>query len=149
MDKFLDFLNSWSVIAVIIGLVFIGFSKAVISIFRMGVTYKSNLASRSELKDFEAEMRKDMRSYATQIQKSVTDACMRVIDTKLRDVENVQETATEIKLLKNELELEIKHALEKYDEIKSVGDSVRALNNKVTRMEYKDSTSNVARRTEK
>lgn len=149
MDKFLDFLNSWSVIAVVIGLVLIGFSKAVISTFRMGVTYKSNLASRSELKDFEAEMRKDMRSYATQIQKSVTDACMRVIDTKLRDVENVQETATEIKLLKNELELEIKHALEKYDEIKSVGDSVRALNNKVTRMEYKDSTSNVARRTEK
>lgn len=149
MDKILDFLNSWSVIAVVIGLVFIGFSKAVISIFRMGVTYKSNLASRSELREFEAEMRKDMRSYATQIQKSVTDACMRVIDAKLRDVENVQETATEIKLLKNELELEIKHALEKYDEIKSVGDSVRALSNKVTRMEYKDSTSNTARRTEK
>lgn len=149
MDKILDFLNSWSVIAVVIGLVFIGFSKAVISIFRMGVTYKSNLASRSELREFEADMRKDMRSYATQIQKSVTDACMRVIDAKLRDVENVQETATEIKLLKNELELEIKHALEKYDEIKSVGDSVRALSNKVTRMEYKDSTSNTARRTEK
>lgn len=149
MDKLLEFLNSTSVIITVITLLIIGFSKAIISIFRMGVTFKSNLATKAELTAFESEIRKDMRGYATQIQKSVTDACMRVIDAKLKDVEDVQETATEIKMLKVELEAEIKHALAQYDEIKSVGDSLRTLNNKVTRMEYKDNTANTARRTEK
>ena len=149
MDKVIEILNSSTVLTAVVSLLVIAFAKTIISIFRLGVTFKSNLASRSELREFEAEMRKDMRGYATQIQKSVTDACMRVIDAKLKDVEGVQETATEIKLLKAELEAEIKHALEKYDEIKSVGDSVRALSNKVTRMEYKDSTTNTSRRTEK
>ena len=149
MDKFIEILNSSTVLTAVVSLLVIAFAKTIISIFRLGVTFKSNLASRSELREFEAEMRKDMRGYATQIQKSVTDACMRVIDAKLKDVEGVQETAAEIKVLKAELEVEIKHALEKYDEIKSIGDSVRSLSNKVTRMEYKDSTSNTARRTEK
>lgn len=149
MDKFIEILNSSTVLTAVVSLLVIAFAKTIISIFRLGVTFKSNLASRSELREFEAEMRKDMRGYATQIQKSVTDACMRVIDAKLKDVEGVQETAAEIKVLKAELEAEIKHALEKYDEIKSIGDSVRSLSNKVTRMEYKDSTSNTARRTEK
>ena len=149
MDKVLDFLNSWSVLAVVIGLVMIGFSKAIISIFRMGVTFKSDLASKKELKDFETEIRADMRGYTTQIQKAVTDVCVRIINEKLKDVEDVQSSVEEMKILKAELEVEIKHALERVDEVKGVGDSVRALGNKVSRMEYKASNATTERRTEK
>lgn len=149
MDKFLDFLNSWSVLAVIIGLVMIGFSKAIISIFRMGVTFKSNLASKKELNDFEAEIRADMRGYTAQIQKAVTDVCVRIINEKLKGIDTVQSSVEEIKILKAEIEVEIKHAMEKFDEVKGVGDSVRALGNKVSRIEYQTSNSTGERRTEK
>lgn len=149
MDKILDFLNSWSVLAVVIGLVMIGFSKAIISIFRMGVTFKSNLASKKELRDFETEIRADMRGYSTQIQKAVTEVCMRVISEKLKNIEDVNKSAEEIKILKAEMEVEIKHALEKMDEVKGIGESVRTLGNKVSRMEYQNSNLPNERRTEK
>lgn len=149
METIIEFLNSTSVIVTIISLLVMGFAKSIISIFRLGVTFKSNLATKAELNAFESEMRKDMRAYATQIQKSVTDACMRVIDAKLKDIEGAQNAVTDMKILKAQLETEIEHALEKYDEIKNVGDSIRSLSNRVQRLEYKDGNTDTIRRTEK
>lgn len=149
MDKIIELLSSRSVVVTIVSIMIIAFAKSIISIFNMGVRFKSNLVTRAELNNFETEIRRDMRSYATQIQKAVTDACIRVIDSKLKDIEGAQDAVVEMKVLKTELEAEIKHTLEKYDEIKSVADSVRSLSNKVTKLEYKDSTLTSERRTEK
>ena len=115
----------------------------------MGVNFKSNLASHKELIEFESEIKKDMRGYAVQIQKSVMDACLKVIEAKLSNIEEIQKTAVDIKVMKTELESEMKHTMEKYDEIKSVADSVRTLSNKVQRLEFNSETKNMTRRTEK
>ena len=41
-----------------------------------GVDFKSDLATlKSDQKEFEEEIRRDMRGYASQIQKSVTEFC--------------------------------------------------------------------------
>ena len=149
LDIIISFLNSGTVIATVLGLLIMGFAKSIISIFRMGVTFKSNLASKEELRNFETEIRADMRGYTTQIQKAVTEVCMRIINEKLKNIEDVGKSVEEMKILKAELEVEIKHAMEKIDEIKGIGDSVRTLGNKVSRMEFKNSTLTSERRTEK
>ena len=149
MDKILNFIESPSILITIVSLLIIAFAKTIISIFRMGVTFKSNLATKKELKDFETEIRKDIRMSVASMQKTVTDACMRIIDSKLADVEEIQQAAVDIKVLKAELEAEIKHIMEEYNEIKSIGDTVRKLSNTVSRMQYKTDTANNDRRTEK
>lgn len=149
MDKFLEFLNNTSVIITIATLLIIAFSKTIIKIFNMGVTFKSNLASKKDLKEFESEIRKDLRGYVVQIQKAATDACMRVIEAKLQNVENLQESAKNIELMKTELEMEIKHTLEKFDDVKSMSDSLRSLTNKVSRLEHANDLKEIGRRTEK
>lgn len=148
MEQILKFLNSYSVMIMIAGVVIIAFAKAIIKIYKMGATDKAHQVTRSELTDFENQMRTDMRSYTGQIQKVVLEACLKVIDAKLKDIDEVKGTAVDMKVMKAELEAEIKTTMEKYDEIKSVSDSVRSLGNKVSRLEYNDATSNT-RRTER
>lgn len=148
MENFINLLSSYSVVIVVATIMIIAFAKCITRIFRMGATFKADLASKKELLDFEAEIRKDMRGYAIQIQKSVTDAAMTVINNKLKDIDDVKDIATDMKVMKSQLESEIKNATEKYDDMKSIGDSVRSLKNSVTRLEYnKDNTFD--RRTEK
>lgn len=148
MDAFLDLLNSYSVIIMLAGVIIIAFAKAIIKIYKMGVTDKAHQVTREELIDFENQMRTDMRGYTGQIQKVVLEACLKVIDSKLKDIEDVKDAAVDMKVMKAEIEAEIKSTLEKYDEIKSVSDSVRSLGNKVSRLEYNNENS-TTRRTEK
>ena len=136
MDGFLEFLNSYSVMITIAGIMIIAFARSIIRIFRMGVTFKTELATKDEMREFEAEMRRDMRGYCIQIQKVVTDAAMNVINNKLKDIEDVKHAAEDMRVMKAQIEAEIKVALEKYDEMKAVSDNVRVLTNKVQRLEY-------------
>ena len=48
-----------------------------------------------------------------------------------------------------DISIDLQKALEKYDEIKNVGDSIRSLSNRVQRLEYKDGNTDTVRRTEK
>jgi len=135
-----SFANSLTI--TIAGIMVIAFAKSIVKIFRMGATFKADLASKKELLDFEAEIRKDMRGYAIQIQKSVTDAAMTVINNKLKDIDDVKDIAADMKIMRNQLETEIKSATEKYTDMKSIGDTVRSLKNSVSRLEYnKDNMS--------
>ena len=144
MDWILNILGNTSVIIFIAGIMVIAFARSIIKIFKMGASWKTEFATRQEQREFESEMRKDMRNYATQIQTAVLNAAMSVIESKLKDIEDSREIATEMKVMKAELETEMNAAIEKVESVKQIEDSVRALKNKVDRLEYRDSNSSVS-----
>lgn len=150
MDEFFQFLEKFStaINTAIIGALVIAFAKAIVRIFRMGATFKGDMASKEDLSELRREVKGDMRAYATNIQKSVLDATMKVIDHRLANVDQFSETATQMKVLKVELEGEVKRVIEAADENKALGDTVRSLSNRVTRLEYGDGNKS-ERRTEK
>ena len=150
MNEFFQFLEKFStaINTAIIGALVIAFAKAIVRIFRMGATFKGDMASKEDLSELRKEVKGDMRAYATNIQKSVLDATMKVIDHRLANIDQFSETATEMKVLKVEIEGEVKRAIESADENKALGDTVRSLTNRVTRLEYGDGNK-TERRTEK
>ena len=143
MDAFLKFLNSYSVIITIASVMVIAFARTIIKIFRLGVTFKTELATKEEQRVFEEEVRKDMRAYSVQIQKLVTDSVMTVLNNKMADVESAKDAITEIKVMKAEIDAEIKNALDRLDEMKVINDSVRALGNKVSRIEQQQNGNGI------
>ena len=92
-------------------------------------------------------MRKDMRGYATQIQKSCTESVMNVVEREMKPMDDIKETADNMKIVKAQVDSSLKNIEEKYDEIKQIGDTVRVLNVKVNRLEYGKETAS-ERRTE-
>ena len=138
----LEILSNSSVIIFVATIMVIAFARCITKIFRMGATFKADLATRSELNDFEAEIRRDMRGYAIQIQKSVIDAVMIVINNKFKDIEDVKSAAVDIKITKAEIEMELKKLSDKTSDIQDISNTIRVLNNKVQRLEF-NSTQNV------
>ena len=60
---------------------------------------------------------------------------------------DIKETADNMKIVKAQVDSSLKNIEEKYDEIKQIGDTVRVLNVKVNRLEYGKETAS-ERRTE-
>lgn len=129
-------MGDYGMLITIATIMVIAFARCIIKIFRMGVMFNSDLATKNELKSFEEEIRRDMRGYAIQIQESVLKSVMIVVENKLRDIQEAKNAAVDIKVTKAELEVEIKNALSKLDDVKSLGDSVRQLNQRVSRIEF-------------
>ena len=131
----IDFLNGilgeYGMLITIITIMLIAFAKCITKIFRMGVKFNSDLATKDELRNFESEIRKDMRGYAVQIQEAVIKSVMIVVESKLKDLQEAKQAAVDIKVTKAELEAEIRSALSKFDDIKSVADGMRQLNMRV------------------
>lgn len=136
MEKILEFMNSYSVTIVIASIMVMAFARSIVKIFKMGATFKADLATKKELREFEDEVRRDMRGYCGQIQKAVTDSCLAVINDKLKDIEETKKIATEMKVMKAQLETEMKNTMEKLDEVKQVSNTVRTLSAQVSRLEY-------------
>ena len=122
------------------------FAKTVIYIFRMGALFRAEYATKEEQKNFEKEVKTDLRDYKDELLKVVMAASMEMIREKLSDIDNIQETANKIKITEKELELKIKLAMEKVDEIRGMSDNVRALNQKVDRLVYGQDQSGVRRK---
>lgn len=146
-----DLLGNPTVIVTILGLLIIAFAKSIINIFKLGVAYKAEFATKEEQKIYEEEMKKDMRNYAKQIQETVMMACLRIIEKELVDVKNVKEIESNMIKLQAKMEAEIKVTMEKYDEIQNVADSIHQINNRVTKLEYsqQNTMSSTTRRSEK
>lgn len=141
MEAVLKILNSYSVLLMLGSVMIIAFARTIIRIFRMGATFKTEFATRKEMAEFQAEVRKDMRAYTVQIQKIVTDSVMTVLNNKMKDIEDSKEAVTDIKVMKAEIQEKINYAMERLDEMKIVADSVRTLGNKVSRLEQQYLTS--------
>lgn len=146
METILNLLNSMSVTLTIVGLLIIAFARAIVRIFRMGATFKTEFATKKEQRDFEDEIRKDMRGYAGQIQASVLNAVLNVINTKMKDVDEANKAVVDIKVMKAEIEAEFNRINEKYDEIKDTTKQIASINNKVQRLEYNNDPSTTTRR---
>ena len=136
MNTIIELLNSSTVLTTVVGLLVVAFAKSIVKIFQMGVYFKAELASKQELRDFENEMRRDMRSYCIQIQKTVTEAAMTIINNKLKDIEDSRNVAIEMRVLKAELDAELKNVIERSEEVRASADTLRTLANKVSHLEY-------------
>ena len=143
MDAFLGLLNSYSIIIPIATVMIIAFTKAIIKIFNMGIMFKSNTVTRDELKEFEDSIRQDMRGYAVQIQKLVTTSSLTVINDRLKEVDEVKKSAIEMKIMKTELQAEMKNAIEKCNDAAALQGEVRNLSTRVQRLEYNQQQSNI------
>lgn len=110
--------------------------RSAIGIYNKGKTDKKELVTKQEMKDFEADTRKDMRGYVRQITDTVTDSSMRIIEKELKPLDDIMSTANEMKVMKVNIDNTLKQMNEKYDDIKQIGDTVRSLTTKVTRIEY-------------
>ena len=65
----------------------------------------------------------------------------------MKPMDDIKETADNMKIVKAQVDSSLKNIEEKYDEIKQIGDTVRVLNVKVNRLEYGKETAS-ERRTE-
>ena len=138
-----NFLGNPSGMIIVATVMVIAFARCITKIFRMGVDFKSDLATKSDQREFEEEIRRDMRGYASQIQKSVTESVMLVMNNRLKDIEDAKKAADEIRITKAEIDLQLKNLNEKTDSLKSVADEVRVLSNKMQRLEYSQTTGNL------
>lgn len=144
-------LSNTSVIITIATIMVIAFARSITKIFKMGVTFKADLATKTEQREFEAEIRRDMRGYAVQIQKSVQDSVMVTVNNRLKDIEDAKQAATDIQITKAEIEMQLASLREKTANIKDIEDTIRQLNNRVQRLEFNTNTptlSKTDRRTE-
>ena len=96
-------LSNTSVIITIATIMVIAFARSITKIFKMGVTFKADLATKTEQREFEAEIRRDMRGYAVQIQKSVQDSVMVTVNNRLKDIEDAKQAQQIFKSLKPKL----------------------------------------------
>lgn len=132
--------NQVAIIITISTLMMTLFARTVIKVFRLGATFKVELATKQELKEFEQEIRRDLRAYKEEISTTVMTTAIQIINSKLKEVEDIHKMVADMKAIKAVLEVEIKNMMKKVDEVYSLSDSVRILTNKVNRLEYgKDS----------
>ena len=149
MDFVVEFLQnppSWFSIAIIVMACSI-FSKTIIKIFRMGVTFKTKLVTKDEQTKFEESVRNDMRSYRDEIQRNILTTCMNTVDRELASIKDMKELAAEMKTAAEVQRVQMQQFEEKFNEIKSVGDVVRQLTTRMDRLEYGADTA-ARRRTE-
>jgi uncharacterized protein YPO0396 len=146
----MDFLNNilgsdafWFTVAT---LAFTIFMRSTITIFRMGATFKTEFATKKEQKEFEKQVISDLRDYKDELLKVVMAGAMEVIREKLKDVDTIQQTANEMKATEAKLEVQIKSAMEKVEEVRGMADNLRSLNAKVDRLQYGQDQSDVRRK---
>lgn len=141
MDKFIEFLSNPTVLTTIIGLLVLGFAKTIVKIYTMGMTAKKDLVTKAEQQKFEETVRQDMRGYATQVQKTVMDTSLRVIERELKGISGFKDDVAEVQLMKVQLETEMKNALKDLDQMSELSSQVRILSSKVARLEYGEKAS--------
>jgi hypothetical protein len=125
------------------------FAKTIITIFKLGVVFKEDLATKRDQLSFEKRIIDDLRGYKEEVLKVVMAASMETIKEKLSDVEDIGEIAGEMKTLQATMEIKIKAAMEKVDEVRGMSENVRILTNKVNRLEYGSDNQEVRRKENK
>jgi hypothetical protein len=122
------------------------FAKSIMTIFRMGATFKVQFATKNEQKEFEKQVISDLRDYKDELLKVVMAGAMEVIREKLKDIDTIQETANTMKATEARLEVQIKSAMEKVDEVRGMSDNLRSLNAKVDRLQYGQDNADIRRK---
>ena len=58
------------------------------------------------------------------------------INNKLKDIEDSKQVATDMRILKAEIDAELKNVIERSEEVRAAADTMRTLANKVSHIEY-------------
>jgi hypothetical protein len=146
MDWLTNLINNQAFLFTMATLAFTIFMRATISIFRMGATFKVQFATKNEQKEFEKQVISDLRDYKDELLKVVMAGAMEVIREKLKDIDTIQETANTMKATEARLEVQIKSAMEKVDEVRGMSDNLRSLNAKVDRLQYGQDNADIRRK---
>jgi fumarate reductase subunit C len=145
--SFFSFLQNPAIIITLATLVFTVFAKSIVGIFKMGINFSERDISEKQLK-FEKQIITDLRSYKEELLRVTLTAAMEAINDKLKDVNAIKEAASNMKAIETKVEIQVKTALEKMDEVKAMSDNLRALNAKVERLQYGDQSQVGVRRKE-
>jgi hypothetical protein len=143
--NFWDFLQNPTVIVTIAIFAFTVFAKSIIGIFKLGVFFSEREMSQRQVK-FEKQVIDDMRSYKDELLKVTMTAAMETINDKLKNVDSIERTAQEMKATEARLDIQIKNAMEKVEEVRGMSDNLRSLNAKVDRLQYGQENQDVRRR---
>jgi methyl-accepting chemotaxis protein len=122
------------------------FAKSIFTIVQKSMAMKDQMATKKEQREFEDSIRDELRSYKQELQDAVLNACMKVIDDRLKDIKDIQTTASSMTATKAIIEVELKQVMEKYDEIKNISDYVRNLGNDVNQLKYGKNASVISER---
>lgn len=122
------------------------FAKTIINIFRLGTYFRAQYATKEDQRNFEKEVKIDLRDYKDELLRVVMAAANEMIREKFKNLDQINETAKRVEITEKELELKIKTALEKVDEIKGMADTVRSLSAKVDRLQYGQNTNDIRRK---
>jgi hypothetical protein len=146
MEWFTTLISSPAFWVTMATLAFTIFMRATITIFRMGASFRTEFATKNEQKEFEKQIIKDLREYKDELLKVTMAASMEMIREKLKDVDTIQQTSQEMKSTEARLEIQIKSAMEKVEEIRGMADNVRSLNAKVERLQYGQDQTDIRRK---
>jgi hypothetical protein len=121
------------------------FVRSIVSIFQLGMNFGKSELIKGQ-KEFEKTMIADIRDYKDELLKVVMVTSMETIKEKLKDVDTIQRTAQDMKSMSAKLEIQIKNAMDKVEEVRGMSDNLRALSSKVERLEYGQDNQDVRRR---
>lgn len=138
-------LKSSTVLILIISISTTVIGKFAIKIFRFGVNYKSNFASVEDNERFKESVRKELATNKEQTREDVLKMCLREISRETRPVRDLTEMYNDVQKDREILEIRLNHIDEQYNEIKKVSENISNLENKVTRLQYGEGTSEVRR----
>jgi hypothetical protein len=126
-------------------LAFTIFVRSIVSIFQLGLNFGKGELIKGQ-KEFEKQIISDLRDYKDELLKVTMAAAMQTINEKLKNIDSIERTAQEMKATEAKLEVQIKGAMEKVDEVRGMADNLRSLNAKVDRLQYGQDNQDVRRR---
>jgi methyl-accepting chemotaxis protein len=135
-----------SLFAAIAAGLFTVFARSIILIFRYGVFFRAELATKQDLSDFKREMKEEFKGYKEELFKAVMTTANNSINDKTKSIDSIAKTAQNLAATEAVLEEKIKNMTEKIDEVKSLAENVTSLNNRVNRIEYGDNSQGVRRK---
>lgn len=149
MDTINELLSNNTVIVFLwtIGLTI--FSRMIIKIFRFGVTWRQQLTTKDEFDAYRKETENRIRVTFKDMEKRVTETCLREVKNSLKDIDDIKNISADIKVDKQVIDEKMKMMEERYSEMKKAMDSVQVLERRVSQIQNNDNNANTFRRSDK
>jgi len=138
-------LSSSTVLVLIFTVAVTVIGRFAIKIFRFGVNYKSNFATVEQQEKFEKSIREELRSAKTEIQDNILKICLREIQRETKPLRDLQTMASSIERDREILNVRLDSIDQKYNEVRKTAENINQLEQKINRLQYGDSTSDVRR----
>lgn len=141
MEWLNELLSSTPVVTFIYTLCLTMFGRLVIKVYNWGKMDKKGLVTKQEFKEFEKNMRSDMREYRQEIQDVVMQTCLREVDKSTKEIKEFRRTAEEMKVQSKVSEERMKSYDEKMGRLDNIEEEQRYMNSKIKRMTTTEQSS--------